>query len=263
MRSADGNPVPFASTARSGAGLDAADDDGTASVSAVSPSLAKLVRVDSSYDEVGERPRLRGWIHLGAAPVAAVAAYFLWRAASPGLPQLSIAVFGVALFGLYATSGLYHVPSWSPRARWLLSRADVVMIQLFIAASFTPLAVHALSGAWRTWSLAVAWGIGILGAVIAASPIRGPRWLTVAAYFAFGWLAIVPFVRLVQVLPWEAVALLAVSGSLYTIGGIIYVRQRPDPWPDVFGFHEVFHTIVVVAAAAHMAAVWQYALPLA
>lgn len=209
------------------------------------------------------RPRLRGWIHASAAPAALVVAVLLWRAAAPGLPRLSVAVFGVGLVGLFVTSGAYHLPNWPARVRHWLSRADVAMIQLFIAASFTPIAVHALSGAWRFWSLVVAWSIAVIGAVVAASPIRAARWLGVAGYTAFASLAIVPLLRIARVIPPMGVALIALSGLLYLIGGIIYARRHPDPWPRTFGFHEIFHLLVVAAGATHVVVVWEFALPLA
>jgi hemolysin III len=209
------------------------------------------------------RPRLRGWIHSAAVPAAVVVAVLLWRAASPGLPRISVAVFGTGLIALYATSGLYHLPPWPAHVRRWLARVDVAMIQLFIAASFTPVAVHTLTGPWRTWSLAVAWAIAVVGAAVAVSPATGPRWLTVAAYTSFGSLAAIPLVRIVEVLPPAGVALIVASGVIYILGGVVYARQGPNPWPRWFGFHEVFHSMVVLAGAAHVVAVWRYALPLA
>ncbi len=209
------------------------------------------------------RPRLRGWIHSATAPVAAVVAIELFRAAAPGLPRLSVAVFGAALIGLFATSGLYHAPNWPARVARRLARADVAMIQLFIAATFTPVAVHTLSGAWRTWSLVVAWTVAVIGAVVAASPLTGPRWLTVAAYASFGALGAIPLLRIAEVLPLPGVLLVIVGGTAYLVGGVIYARRRPDPWPRWFGFHEVFHALVVIGGAAHVIAIWRYMLPLA
>lgn len=224
------------------------------------PSSATVAAPDR---RAPRRPRLRGWIHATATPIAAVAAVMLWRSAAPGPPRVSTAVFGVFLVGLYATSGLYHLPAWPARARWLLSRVDVVMIQLFIAASFTPLAVHTMSGAWRSWSLGVAWTLGIGGAVIAASPLRGPRWLSVAGYVAFGSLAAIPLPRVLHTLPAEGIVLVLLSVVLYLAGAVVYVRRRPDPWPAWFGFHELFHVLVVAAGGTYVVAVWAYALPLA
>ncbi len=212
---------------------------------------------------VATKPRLRGVVHTLAAPAAVVVAVLLWRAASPGLPRASVAVFGAALIGLFATSGLYHLPRWPARIARQLARADVAMIQLFIAASFTPVAVHTLSGAWRTWSLIIAWTIAIVGSIVAASPLKGPRWLTVAAYASFGALASIPLFEIIDVLPLHGLALILAGGAIYLIGGVVYARRAPNPWPGWFGFHEVFHVLVVVGGAAHVTAIWRYAIPLA
>jgi hemolysin III len=217
----------------------------------------------TAAEVVATRPRLRGWVHAAALPGAVLVTWLLWRDAVPGPPRLSAAVFGVALICLYATSSAYHVPRWSAPVRHWLARLDVAVIQLFIAASFTPIAVHALSGVWRNWSLVIAWTIGVVGAVVAASPLQGPRWLTVAAYTSFGSLAAIPLLRIIDVLPLTGLALIVSAGVLYAIGGVVYARRHPDPWPEIFGFHEVFHVLVVLAGALHIYAVWRYALPLA
>ncbi|MBS3941933.1 MAG: hemolysin III family protein [Actinobacteria bacterium] len=209
------------------------------------------------------RPRLRGWIHGAAVPVAAVTAALLWRAASPGLPRVSIAVFGICLVALYLVSSVYHVPPWPEPVRRWLARVDTAMIQLFIAASFTPFAVHALGGAWRTWSLVIAWSIAIIGAGVAISPLKGPRWLTVAAYSSFGSLAAIPLIRVAGELSPAGLTLVIGGGLLYIAGGIIYARQGPNPAPAWFGFHEVFHVLVVAASSLHVVAIWRYMLPLA
>lgn len=219
----------------------------------------------SGHDDatVPGRPRLRGWIHAAAAPVAAVVAVLLWRETSSGLSRLSIAVFGIALITLYTMSGTYHVPAWPANIRRWLAKIDVAVIPLFIAATYTPVAVHALGGAWRTWSLAIAWTIAVVGAGVALSPAKGPRWLTVAAYVSFSLLAVIPFAQIVQMLPLAGAALILLGGALYILGGVVYARQVPNPWPAWLGFHEVFHLLVVVAGAAHVIAIWRYALPLA
>lgn len=214
-----------------------------------------------SSDAALARPRLRGWSHAVVTPLAVGAAWLLWEtAASP--KRWSALVFGVGLIGLFSISSLYHVPRWSSRTRYLLSRFDVAMIQLFIAAAFTPIALHALQGAWRTWSLTIAWVIAGVGAIIAASPVRGPRWLVALAYLGFGWLGVVPVAKAVAAMPWQGAALLAAGGLFYTVGAIVYARRWPDPWPEWFGFHEIFHLLVIAGGAAHFVAVWRYVLPL-
>ena len=208
------------------------------------------------------RPALRGWLHAVAVPAAAVGALLLWRSAvTAGAGRLSAAVFGIGLIGLYTTSSVYHVGRWSAPVRRFLARCDVAMIQLFIAASFTPVALHALSGAWRAYSLVIAWAIGVGGAAIAASPLRAPRWVGTLGYIAVGWLAVVPMTRIVLALPWEATGLIALGGVLYTVGALVYARRRPDPFPSWFGYHEVFHLLVVAASTCHYVAIWRYVLP--
>lgn len=241
-------------------------DSGTRLVAGYRAELAAEYRAGmlavAHEADPGRRPRFRGWVHTIAAPIAAVVSLLLWQAAGPGVFRFSVAVFGVGLVALYGVSGLYHL-SRRVRLRYWLSRLDVAMIQLFIAASFTPVAVHTLEGAWETWSLVTAWVIAVVGAAIGASPLRAPRWLSVAAYTAFGSLAVVPLTKMIEVLPPAGLGLLVASGLLYITGGVVYARRRPDPWPRWFGFHEVFHVLVVLGGAAHVVAVWEYTLPLA
>ncbi len=208
-------------------------------------------------------PGMRGWLHGAAVPVAAVVAGLLWCAAAPGVPRASTAVFGIALVGLYSVSALYHLGRWSPRGRRWLGRMDGAMIQLFIAATFTPVAVHALDGTWRTASLIIAWTIALIGAGVAMSPTTPPARLSVAAYVTFGLLAAIPLVRIGAVLDPAGTVLIGLGGAVYILGGLIYARQRPDPWPAWFGFHEVFHVLVVLASAIHLIAIWRWVLPLA
>lgn len=211
-----------------------------------------------------ERPRLRGWIHAAAAPLAAFGLWPLLQAVAPGTPaRMSVTVFGICLVGLYTVSAVYHVPNWSPRVRWLLSRADVAMIVLFIAGTFTPVAFHALQGTWRTASLVIAWSIALIGAGIAVSPVRGPRWLSVASYLALGWILVIPLVRVLTAVPWEGIGLFALGGALYTVGAVVYLFQRPNPLPRWLGYHEIFHLLVVAGSTAHYLAIWRYVLPIA
>ena len=135
------------------------------------------------------------------------------------------------------------------------------MIQLFIAGTFTPIAFHSLSGGWRTWSLVVAWAVALVGAGIAASPLKAPRWVGTAGYVAVGWLTIVPFTQIISAMPWEGTGLIMLGGLLYTIGGVVYAKRWPDPLPRWFGFHEVFHLLVIAASICHYLAIWRYVIP--
>lgn len=210
-----------------------------------------------SAEYVAARPRMRGVLHLLMAPVAAVMAVMLFvQASGPG--RVTGGVFGLLLVGLYAVSGSYHVPAWTGRVRMMWGRADTAMIVLFIAGTFTPIAFHTLDGAWRFWSLVVAWAIGVVGAGMALSPLTAPRWLRTGGYLAVGWLLVVPMFRIAAALPLPATLLIVLGGALYTVGGIVYATQKPDPLPDWFGFHEVFHLLVVAASVCHYVAILNY-----
>ncbi len=210
-----------------------------------------------------ERPRLRGWLHAAAVPIALMGAVVLWRSAveSSVAGRTTALVFGASMVGLYSVSSLYHVPSWNARARRILSRFDGAMIQIMIAGTFTPIAFHTLTGAWRVSSLVVAWVVAAVGAAIALSPLEAPRWLGTLGAVAAGWLLVIPLVKIMAALPWQGTGLIVLGGLLYTIGAMVYGTRRPNPIPGWFGFHEVFHVLVVAACTAHYLAIWRYVLP--
>ncbi|MEE8603263.1 PAQR family membrane homeostasis protein TrhA [Euzebya tangerina] len=206
---------------------------------------------------VASRPRLRGISHLVMAPVAAVMAVALvWNAS--GVGRITTGVFGVLLVGLYSISGSYHVPAWTGRVRMLWGRVDTAMIVLFIAGTFTPIAWSALDGQWRFWSLIIAWLVALVGAGLAISPVTAPRWLRTFGYVAIGWLMVVPMFKIAASLPLAGTLLIVLGGVLYTLGGVVYARERPNPAPEWFGYHEIFHLFVVAASVCHYVAILRY-----
>jgi len=199
-------------------------------------------------------------------PVALVGVWVLWRTATPlpPLQRVPALIFGVAVVALYATSSLYHVPGrWSARARRVLCRCDGAVTVLLIVGTFVPVAYYTLEGAWRQWSLVGAGIVAVVGAAVAALSLHTPRWAAAAGYVLVGWLTVIPFVMIARALPTTAVVLLALGGGLYTAGAVIFALRRPDPLPSWFGFHEIFHTLVVAASVAHFVAIWRYVLPAA
>jgi hemolysin III len=209
---------------------------------------------------VASRPRLRGVIHLCMAPIAAVMAVALVADASTWGGRITGGIFGLLLVALYSVSGSYHVPAWTGRVRMLWGRVDTAMIVLFIAGTFTPIAFAALDGPWRLWSLVGAWGIAVGGAAIALSPLTAPRWLVSVGFLAMGWLAVVPMTRIAAALPFEGIVLIMAGGLIYTVGGVLYALQRPNPAPEWFGFHEIFHLLVVAASTCHYVAISRYVI---
>ena len=209
---------------------------------------------------VAARPRLRGWLHLWAFAVSVIAGVVLVSvaAATRGAEAaLATSVYALTVCLLFGTSATYHRVRWSTPARHaLLARLDHSMIFVFIAGTYTPLAMLAMPERTGRVVLAVVW-LGALGGVLLkTSWITAPRWLSVPLYLGLGWLAVFVMPDLLGHAGIAAFVLIVIGGLIYTAGGIVYGLRRPDPWPTVFGFHEVFHLCTVVAATCHMVAVW-------
>jgi hemolysin III len=203
------------------------------------------------------KPRLRGVSHQYAFFVALVlGALLVARARDTGAGgTVATAVYAAGICGLFGVSALYHRVTWSAQARARMRRLDHSMIFVFIAASYTPTAVIAIGGGAGAVVLAVVWGGALAGVVLKLAWITAPKWLSALLYVALGWVAVATLPDLWSRLGAVAVAGLAAGGLLYTAGAIVYARGRPDPWPRVFGYHEVFHALVIAAAAIHFAVI--------
>lgn len=202
----------------------------------------------------GERPLLRGVSHEIAAGFAAVAWLGLALVAREGPAFVAANVYGATLFALFAVSATYHRVTWRPRALLLMRRLDHSAIFFLIAGTYTPFCLL-LPERSRMLLLSLVWGGALLGVVRSVVWVRAPRPLIAAFYVLLGWmvLPVLPALRLA--LGDGGLALLCVGGALYTLGAIIYATRRPDPFPRVFGYHEVFHALVIAAAACHYALV--------
>jgi hemolysin III len=200
------------------------------------------------------KPVLRGVFHEVAA-AAALAAWVLLVATAPaGVAKGAAAVYGGTLFVLFATSALYHRPNWPPRARMVMRRLDHAAIYLLIAGTYTPFCLLIGGGTGRAM-LAVAWGGATLGVLQSVLWIRAPKAVSAAIYLALGWVVLPVVPALLRALGPGALALLAAGGLAYTMGAVVYATRRPDPFPRVLGYHEIFHALVVVAAALQLAVV--------
>lgn len=205
-------------------------------------------------------PRLRGVMHAYAFFFAVVAAGVLIATADGGRARLAAIVYGLGLCGLFGVSATYHRWRWDPRHKTTLQRIDHSMIFVFIAASYTPIALLVLTTPLRWIVLVSVWAGAAGGVAFSLGWIHAPRSWTAAAYVALGWVAVVAAPQLVDHLGTAPALLLLLGGLLYSVGAVVYARQRPDPWPATFGFHEVFHTLVTAAALVHFAvmAVWVF-----
>jgi hemolysin III len=208
-------------------------------------------------------PRLRGVSHAAAFLAALGAATVLIVSAPGGRAVVALAIYGAGLVALFGGSALYHRWPGPVRFKPLLRRIDHATIFVFIAASYTPMALILLHGAVGWVLLIGAWTGATLGVVFSLGWIDAPRPVVAASYVALGWLAVIAAPQLVAALGAAPVALFAAGGVLYSLGAVVYARQRPDPWPRTFGFHEVFHALVIAAAAAHYVAMIGWVLPAA
>jgi hemolysin III len=207
-----------------------------------------------------QRPRLRGISHLIAAVVAGCAGIVLVAGAPTTKAAVAAGIYAAGLTLQFATSAIYHRVWWrTARARVWMRHADHAAIFACIAATYTPFALLVLQG-WLGLAILVAAWVGAAAGVVRELAWPGaPRWLAVAAYVMLGWLAVPASPWLIGELGWRLLPVLA-GGLLYTAGAIVYAARRPDPAPALFGYHEVFHALVIAAAAVHFAAVALYAV---
>jgi len=177
-----------------------------------------------------------------------------FRAESSG-HVIAIVIYGACVTAMLAVSGTYHHPRMPPRARRIFKRVDHATILLAIAGSYTAVTTVALSGTARVVMLVLAWTLAGIGIAIRMLWLDAPPRLTTAVYVLVGWSIAFNLPGYLRAMRPAEFALLAAGGLAYSVGGVIYARRRPDPWPATFGFHEVFHTLVVIGAACHYASV--------
>jgi hemolysin III len=201
------------------------------------------------------KPRMRGVSHQYAFFAAMAAGAALVVLARGAQARVAVAVYALSLCAMFGASALYHRIDWSPGARAWLRRLDHSMIYVLVAGTYTPFALLVLAPALGWTILGVVWLGALVGVVLSLVWIDKPRWLSAVLYVALGWVAVVVLPQLWERAGVMAAALLATGGVLYTLGAVVYARRRPDPAPRVFGYHEVFHVLVIAAAAAQFAAV--------
>ncbi len=210
------------------------------------------------------KPLLRGWLHAGAAVAAAICTVLLLVAsANDRAKQVSLLIYGASSILLFGWSGLYHLGNWSPATRNLFRRIDHANIFVLIAGTYTPIAFNTLTGAGRVALLTIIWSLAALGMIAAAPALRIPRAVMVGLYVAMGWVALAFLPQIAGAVGLAAIGLLALGGALYTLGALAYALQKPNPWPRVFGYHEVFHLATIAAAASFLAFMVIYVLPYA
>ncbi len=216
-------------------------------------------------EELGKRikPRLRGVSHEVAFFASFLSGALLIVLASPHGTKATVAacVYAFAMTALFGSSALYHVPNWSVPVRRWLRRLDHSSIFLLIAGTFTPFAMLVLEGWLQTAILIVVWAGAMSGIALKLAWIDAPRWVAVIVFVALGWVGVFAVPQLWQALGPLPVLLVGAGGVLYTVGAVIYATKKPDPKPEVFGYHEIFHLLVIGAASLHYAAIAFFVLP--
>jgi hemolysin III len=208
------------------------------------------------------KPRLRGVSHQWAFYVSVAIGAALVVAAPSGEPRLAAAIYALSVAALFGTSALYHRITWASQAarRWM-RRLDHSMIFFLIAGTYTPFALLVLDGDLATVIMVVVWAGALAGIFMKLVWIDAPKTLVALTYLLLGWVAVATIPDLLEKVGVTATVLVAVGGLLYTAGAIVYALRRPDPAPTVFGYHEVFHALVILAAALQYAVIAFYVIP--
>lgn len=212
--------------------------------------------------EVGERlhtvaeeikPRLRGWLHAATVPLSLAAGIVLVVLAPGGEARTGAVVFMATSVLLFTVSAIYHTPAWTtrPRTRGMLQRFDHANIFLLIAGTYTPFSLLLLDDRNSRILLTVVWLGALLGVAFRVLWVGAPRWLYVPVYVALGWAAAFWFGEFTATAGAAVLTLMIVGGGLYSLGGVVYGLQKPDPLPRWFGFHEVFHSLTIAAFVVH------------
>ena len=206
------------------------------------------------------KPKLRGVFHEVAFFVAVVAGIALVVTAEPGRARLSAALFASCVAACFGFSALYHRPTWQPRARSWMARLDHAGIYLLIAGTYTPFALLVMSHDWAVVVLSIVWTGSVAAILLKLFWPATPKKLSAALGLTLGWVAVVAFNQFLK-LPATALVLIAIGGAAYSVGAIVYARKKPDPYPAVLGYHELFHLLTILAAGCFYGVIAFYVLP--
>ncbi len=219
----------------------------------------KIYAIDGFQEKV--KPLLRGWSH-AVATVASIALTIVlcWLSRGDFPRLLSMLIFGLSMIELYTVSAVYHIINWSKAKRRVWRAIDHANIFVLIAGTYTPLCFNILTGWVRVTILIVIWLLALSGISLSIFTLKFSRRILTALYISMGWVAVLALPAFLAVLPWIAVATLISGGVLYTIGAVIYARKKPDPFPKVWGYHEIFHLFVIAGSVAFAACVCIWAL---
>jgi len=207
------------------------------------------------------RPLLRGWFHVGGLAAILIAGPILVAHGHTAGQQAVLALYVTSIVALFGVSSCFHRITWSPAARRRIRRADHVTIFAAIAGTYSAISVLVLRGWAENLLLGLVLGGATVGVTLRQLWLDAPKWAVTLPYVVVGWSALTVVPQLIRGLGAAGFALVAIGGALYTAGAIVYARKRPDPFPTVFGYHEIFHVCTVVGATLHFAVIASIALP--
>lgn len=216
-------------------------------------SLPGHLPITPGFREPDAKPTWRGWIHTGVLPVVVAGGVVLIALADGVVAKVTAAVFFATSFLLFGNSALYHRFNWKPKTKLALKRIDHANIFLLIAGSYTPITMLALRQDLAAILMTIIWLTAILGIGFRVFWISAPRWLYVPIYVGMGWAAIA-FIGDFFAANTPMMILVLVGGLCYTIGAVVYGLKKPNPFPGHFGFHEIFHSLTVIAFLCHWTA---------
>lgn len=211
--------------------------------------------VETATTDSGSRPLLRGVLHQAALVVAVAAGVVFVVETDGGRRTVAAAVFAASAATMLAVSAIYHRVTWTPRARLRMRRADHAGIYILIAGTYTPVGLLALHGVLQKVVLGVVWTGAAAAIVLKLAWVHAPKWLSAAIAIGLGWVGVAALPQLIRADGVTPVVLIAAGGLAYTAGGIVYARRRPDPFPAVFGYHELFHALTLVGLGLQYAAI--------
>lgn len=208
------------------------------------------------------REPVNGLTHLVAAVAATAGLVTLLYLARGDVPkQAALFVYAASLVLMFAASATYHLARCSPRTAQFLRKLDHSSIYLLIAGTYTPICLHFFNGFWQWGILAVIWSMACIGIVVKIFLIHAPRWITAAVYLLMGWLSLLALPEMLRALPGGALAGLVLGGVIFTAGAVVYITQRPDWFPGVFGFHELWHVFVMLGCLSHFIVIAAFIAP--
>jgi hemolysin III len=208
------------------------------------------------------REPVSGLMQLGAAAVAGVGMLGLVYVGRESIAkQASLLVYGLTLVAMFSASATYHLVNAKPAAMKFLRKMDHSAIYLVIAGTYTPICFYFFTGFWQWGMLALIWTMAIAGIVVKLFVLNAPRWITAAIYLVMGWLGVFAIPEMIHAMPAGAIAWLFAGGIFFTVGALVYIFKKPDWYPNVFGFHEVWHIFVILGALCHFIVIAAYVAP--